>query len=215
MEQAKGSLLKIFLGMPRDVEWRGKTLKTALWKSEPAEQKAWVRKEGIDGDRPGNPEVHGGAWKAVYSYASEHYCDWRKEFPNTEFAWGVFGENFLTEGLDEEAICVGDRIQVGERVILEAIEPRQPCFKLEARFAMQGQDGMMKNFLEAGRWGIYYRVLVEGAVAVGDPAYLVRRHPARIALKRVPGLRRAMKAGKFETPADAATISRLAVDGLF
>ena len=37
----------------------------------------------------------------MYGYASEHYPDWRKQLPNMELPWGVFGENLTTEGVSE------------------------------------------------------------------------------------------------------------------
>jgi MOSC domain-containing protein YiiM len=53
----------------------------------------------LDGDRQADLTVHGGVDKAVYSYPAEHYGYWRKEFPNMDIVWGMFGENFTTAGL--------------------------------------------------------------------------------------------------------------------
>jgi MOSC domain-containing protein YiiM len=42
-------LLSVNVGLPRDVTWNGKTVRTAVWKS-PVTGRRMVRKLGIDGD---------------------------------------------------------------------------------------------------------------------------------------------------------------------
>jgi MOSC domain-containing protein YiiM len=108
--------------------------------------------------------VHGGADKAVYVYPSEHYASWRKELPEVELAWGAFGENFTTEGLLEDTIHIGDRLQIGAAEFV-VTQPRLPCFKLGIRF---DRPDMVKRFLASGRTGFYLRVLQEGEVTAED-----------------------------------------------
>jgi MOSC domain-containing protein YiiM len=78
--------------------------------------------------------------------------------------WGAFGENFTTEGLHEDSIRIGDRLNVGSAEFA-VTQPRFPCFKLGIRF---GTNKMIKMFLESLRSGFYLRVLKEGRVRGGE-----------------------------------------------
>jgi MOSC domain-containing protein YiiM len=118
----------------------------------------------LDGDRQADLAVHGGTNKAVYAYPSEHYSFWRQQLPEIDFTWGQFGENLTTEGLREEDTFVGDVYRLGQAVV-KVTQPRMPCYKLGIRF---GRDDMVKRFLASGRSGIYFSVLEQGLVDVGD-----------------------------------------------
>jgi MOSC domain-containing protein YiiM len=118
----------------------------------------------LAGDQQSDLSVHGGADKAVYVYPSEHYSYWRVELPDTELPWGIFGENFTTEGLFESKVHVGDRLQIGSAEFV-VTQPRMPCFKLGIRF---GRADMVKRFLKSGRTGFYLSVRREGQVTAGD-----------------------------------------------
>ena len=83
--------------------------------------------------------------RLVYAYPSEHYRFWREEVPGIDLPLGVFGENFTTEGLLEEAVRIGDRVRVGSAQFV-ITQPRLPCFKLGIRF---GRPEMVKRFLRA------------------------------------------------------------------
>ena len=67
----------------------------------------------IDGDEQSDLSVHGGTYKAVYCYPSEHYEYWRRELPDADLPWGVFGENLTTQGLDLTNTLVGERWRIG------------------------------------------------------------------------------------------------------
>ena len=103
--------------------------------------------------------------KAVYVYPSEHYLFWREEIPDLELPWGMFGENFTTEGLLEGAVNIGDRFRVGSAEFV-VTQPRMPCYKLGIRF---GRPEIVKRFLQNGKSGFYLSVLEEGQVTAGDP----------------------------------------------
>ena len=92
-----------------------------------------LRTLNLDGDRQADLAVHGGPFKAVYAYPSEHYEFWRKELPGTQLPWGMFGENFTTEGLFEKDLHIGDRLQIGSAIIMVR-QPRIPCYKLAVKF---------------------------------------------------------------------------------
>jgi MOSC domain-containing protein YiiM len=163
-------LVSVNVGLPREVDWHGRTVRTSIWKS-PVEGPVRVSSLNLDGDRQSDLSVHGGREKAVYAYPREHYEDWRRELPGQALPWGAFGENFTTEGLLEPDVRIGDRLRVGSAEFV-VTQPRMPCFKLGIRF---GRDDMVKLFLHSGRSGFYLAVLREGEVAAGDPIERVGR----------------------------------------
>jgi MOSC domain-containing protein YiiM len=163
-------LISLNTGGPRQVTWNGQTVRTSIWKS-PRVGRLRVASLNIDGDEPSDLSVHGGRAKAVYLYPSEHYEYWRRELPAMELPWGIFGENLTTEGLLENDVSIGDRIQVGTAEFL-VTQPRQPCFKLGMLF---GRDDMIKRFIASGRPGFYLAVVREGEVAAGDSIAVTHR----------------------------------------
>jgi MOSC domain-containing protein YiiM len=135
-----------------------------------------VRKLGLDGDEQADLTVHGGLTKAVYAYPSEHYPFWiaqraaaRKQ-AEEPLAYGAMGENLTLAGMLENEVWVGDRLHAGT-CILQVTEPRQPCFKFNARM---GFNHAAKMMLQSGRNGFYLRVIQEGQVQAGD---VVRLEP--------------------------------------
>ena len=50
-------LLSVNVGLPREISWRGQTVRTSVWK-EPVQGKRLVRRLNIDGDAQGDAE-HG------------------------------------------------------------------------------------------------------------------------------------------------------------
>jgi MOSC domain-containing protein YiiM len=163
-------LVSLNTGGPREVEFNGGTVWTSIWKT-PRDGRVRVATSNVEGDEQSDLSVHGGTYKAVYCYPSEHYAYWREQLPGMDLPWGVFGENLTTEGLLETGVCIGDRIQMGTAEF-QVTQPRQPCFKLGIRF---GRAGMVKRFVAAGRPGFYVRVLREGDIARGDAITIVER----------------------------------------
>jgi MOSC domain-containing protein YiiM len=164
-------LLSVNVGLPREVEWNRRTIRTSIFKA-PVSGRVQVRKLNLDGDEQSDLTVHGGVDKAVYVYPSEHYTFWRNELPNADLDWGVFGENFTTQGaLDDKAVRIGDRFRIGSADFV-VTQPRMPCFKLGIRF---GRVDTIKRFLHSGRNGFYFAVVEEGEVAAGDSIELLRR----------------------------------------
>ena len=130
-----------------------------------------VRQLNLDEDRQADLTVHGGPYKAVYAYPSEHYPFWRQELPDIDLPFGKFGENFTTEGLLEDAVNIGDRYRVGS-AILQVRQPRTPCYKLAVKFQ---RDDILQRFLKSGRSGFYFSVDQEGEVGAGDEVELFSR----------------------------------------
>jgi MOSC domain-containing protein YiiM len=155
-------LLSVNVGQPRTVEWQGRLVETSIFKAPVAGPVA-LRTLNLDGDQQADLAVHGGAYKAVYVYPSEHYEFWRAELPGVDMPWGMFGENFTIAGLLED-VQVGDRLRVGSAEVIVS-EPRVPCYKLGLKF---GRADMVKRFLASRRTGFYVMVAKEGVVQAGD-----------------------------------------------
>src|SRR4051794_20522137 len=105
-------LLSINVGLPRELEWRGKVVRTSIFKA-PVLSRVRVAKLNLEGDQQSDLSVHGGTDKAVYVYPSEHYTFWGTELPGEDLPRGMFGENFTTEGMLEDTVHIGDRLRAG------------------------------------------------------------------------------------------------------
>jgi MOSC domain-containing protein YiiM len=176
-------LVSLNIGLPREVQWKGETVITSIFK-EPVKGVVKLRRLNLDGDEQADLSVHGGISKAVYAYPSEHYEFWKREFPDMTLPYGMFGENFSTEGLFEDAVNVGDRFRVGTAEIM-ATEPRMPCYKLGLKF---GRSDILKRFLASRRTGFYFAVLKEGEVQVGDPIERLSRDKSDVTVADVTRL---------------------------
>ena len=176
-------LLSVNAGLPREIEWKGKVVRTSIFKA-PVPGRVRVTKLNLEGDQQSDLAVHGGPDKAVYAYPAEHYPYWRKELPGVDLPWGMFGENFTTEGLLEEAVHIGDRFRIGSAEFV-VTQPRMPCFKLAIRF---GRPDIVKRFLRSGRAGFYFAVLGEGGVGVDDSIELLARDEHGISVADVVNL---------------------------
>src|SRR5260370_26192933 len=163
-------ILSVNVGLPREVTWQGKLVTTGIFK-EPVNEPVMLRTLNLNGDRQADLTVHGGANKAVYVYPSEHYGYWRTELPELDLPWGMFGENFTTEGLLEEAVYIGDRFRIGDTEVM-VTEPRMPCYKLGIKF---GRPDIIKRFLASRRTGFYFAVVRGGMVGAGDAIELIWR----------------------------------------
>ena len=91
---------------------------------------------GLVGDAQGDLRVHGGPDKAIHHYPQEHSAHWQAVLGAHPLLHvpGAFGENLHTRGLTEADVCLGDHWRVGE-ALLEVSQARQPCWKLNERFA--------------------------------------------------------------------------------
>ncbi len=176
-------ILSVNVGLPREVSWQGKLVTTGIFK-EPVNAPVMLRTLNLDGDQQADLTVHGGVDKAVYAYPSEHYHYWRAELPGVDLAWGMFGENFTTEGLLEEAVYIGDRFRVEETEVM-VTEPRMPCYKLGIKF---GRADIIKRFLASRRTGFYFAVVREGMVGTGDAIKFIGREQQEISVADVTRL---------------------------
>jgi len=168
-------IISLNVGLPRLVLRGEEPVSTGIFK-EPVAGRVKLRKLNLDGDRQADLSVHGGPEKAVYLYPSEHYEFWRRELPEMELPWGVFGENFTTTGLLETATNIGDRFKVGSAEVM-VTQPRMPCYKLGIRF---GRTDIIRRFLASERSGFYLSVTAEGEVAAGDEFELIEKNTSAV-----------------------------------
>ena len=176
-------LISVNVGLPRDVLWHGITVTTGIYK-EPADGRVAVRTLNLDGDRQADLTVHGGEYKAVYCYPVEHYAFWKKELPGRDIPTAIFGENFTTEGLEENTVHLGDLFAIGSAEFI-VTQPRLPCYKLGIRF---GSDDMVKHFLLSGRFGFYLAVTREGEVGAGDEIKRISLDPNAVPVSEITRL---------------------------
>jgi MOSC domain-containing protein YiiM len=176
-------LISVNVGRPRLVSWEGRTVSTGIFKT-PVDGPVTLRLLNLDGDRQADLTVHGGKTKAVYAYPFEHYEFWRNELPDMELPYGMFGENFTTSGLFEDAVHIGDRFRVGTAEVM-VTEPRMPCYKLGLKF---GRSDIIKRFLQSRRSGFYFAVLQEGEVKAGDSIELLSENQQGVTIADIVGL---------------------------
>ncbi len=186
-------IISVNVARPRLVEWNEQVVSTGIYKV-PVAGRIMLRTLNLDGDRQADLTVHGGPSKSVYVYPSEHYNYWRDELPGTDLPWGMFGENFTTEGLNEATVNIGDRFRVGSTEVT-VTEPRMPCYKLGIKF---GRTDIIKRFLKSGRTGFYLSVQSEGGVGAGDEIELMERGENNVTVADITRLYAADK-GDIET----------------
>ncbi len=173
-------VLSVNVGLPRKVLFNGQTITTAIFK-DPVKGPIMLRKINLDGDKQADLTVHGGVDKAVYSYPAEHYDYWRKQYPNIDIIWGMFGENFTTQGLMEDTVNIGDQVQIGSAKLV-ATQPRMPCYKLGVRFGIME---IIRRFLSSGRPGIYFKVLKQGEVKTDDKIEIIEKDKNNVTVKDI------------------------------
>jgi ferredoxin-NADP reductase/MOSC domain-containing protein YiiM len=168
-------LLSVNVGLPRDVIWNGKTVRTSVWKS-PVTGRRMVRKLDIDGDAQADLAGHGGEHRAVFVYQMDSYHYWERFLGRSDFTFGQFGENFTVEGLPDDEVCIGDRYCIGGAEF-EVTQPRVTCYRVGIRM---NEPRMPALLVEHHRPGFYFRALQEGEVGAGDDIVKIADGPEKI-----------------------------------
>ena len=176
-------LLSLNVGLPREVTWNGKAVRTAIWKS-PLTERRMVRKLNIDGDAQADLAGHGGEQRAVFIYQIDSYHYWERLLGRDDFRFGQFGENFTVEGLADDEVCIGDRYRIGDAVF-EVTQPRVTCYRVGIRL---NEPRMPALLVTHRRPGFYFRVLQEGEVGAGDDIVKVADGPEGITVARIDAL---------------------------
>ena len=170
-------LVSVNVALPKLVNINGQDVLTGIYKT-PVQAATWVGLFGLEGDDQADKKVHGGPHQAVYCYPVEHYAFWREALSRQDLSAATFGENFTTTGLNEDNVCIGDRLQIGAAVF-QVTMPRIPCFKLAHKL---GDISIIKQFLHSGRSGFYCRVITEGKVKATDAISIISRDPQAISV---------------------------------
>jgi ferredoxin-NADP reductase/MOSC domain-containing protein YiiM/ferredoxin len=176
-------LLSLNVGLPRDIAWQGRTVRTAIWK-QPVQGRRMARRLNIDGDGQGDLAGHGGEHRAVFVYQIGSYHYWQSHLGRADFGYGQFGENFTVEGLADTDVCIGDRYRIGG-ALFEVTQPRVTCYRLGIRM---NEPQMPALLVAHGRPGFYFRVLEEGDVGAGDDIVQVVAGPEGMSIAEVDAL---------------------------
>jgi len=176
-------LLSVNVGLPRDIEWQGKTVHTAVWKT-PVQGRRMTRRLNVDGDGQGDLAGHGGEHRAVFVYQIESYRYWQNQLGRNNFTYGQFGENFTVEGLADTEVCIGDHYRIGD-ALFEVTQPRVTCYRVGIRM---NEPQMAALLVSHGRPGFYFRVLEEGEVGAGDEIVKAKAGPEQVTVAEINAL---------------------------
>ena len=176
-------LLSVNVGLPRDIEWNGRTVHTGIWKA-PVPGRCRVGRLNLDGDGQGDLAGHGGEQRAVFVYQIDSYRYWQAQLKRTDFVHGQFGENFTVEGLSDDVVCIGDRYEIGTALV-EVTQPRTTCYRVGIRM---NEPRMPALLTSSGRPGFYFRVLREGEVGAGDEIVKVGEAQERMTVAEISAL---------------------------
>ncbi|AUT62626.1 MOSC and FAD-binding oxidoreductase domain-containing protein [Paraburkholderia terrae] len=176
-------LLSVNVGLPRDIEWNGRTVHTGSWKL-PVAGRCVARRLGLDGDGQGDLGGHGGEQRAVLAYQVDSYRHWQVFLNRKEFGFGQFSENFTIDGLPDREVCIGDVYKIGH-AIFEVTQPRVTCYRLGIRM---DEPRMAALLTSSGRPGFYLRVLQEGDVGAGDEIIKLRGAKEQMSVEEINAL---------------------------
>jgi ferredoxin-NADP reductase/MOSC domain-containing protein YiiM len=138
----------------------------------------------IDGDGQGDLAGHGGEQRVVFVYQIESYRYWREGLKRSDFVYGQFGENFTVEALPDDAVCIGDRYQIGS-ALFEVTQPRVTCYRVGIRM---NEPRMPALLTSSGRPGFYFRILEEGEIGAGDEIVKVGQAEERMTVAEINAL---------------------------
>lgn len=176
-------LVSVNVGRPRTIQWRGKPVRTSIWK-EPVEDRRRVTHLNVDGDAQSDLLAHGGEHRAVFVYQLGSYAHWARELGRPITEPGQFGENFTVDGLPDDEVCIGDRLAIGSAVF-EVSQPRVTCYKVGIRLDEPRMPALLTGH---GRPGFYLRVIQEGVVGAGDAIVPVSAGPGGLTVQAASAL---------------------------
>ena len=178
-----GTLIAVNVGLPQEVEWQGRIVRTAIWK-RPVAGRVHVRRLNIDGDGQGDLAGHGGEHRAVMVYQLDSYRYWESVLERHDLEYGVFGENLTVDGLADNEVCIGDRYRIGT-ALFEVTQPRVTCYRVGIRMNNPQMPALLVSHC---RPGFYFRVIEEGEIGAGDAITQVAEGPERVSVAEVDAL---------------------------
>jgi ferredoxin-NADP reductase/MOSC domain-containing protein YiiM len=176
-------LLSVNVGLPQEVSWQGRLVRTAIWK-HPVPHRVVARRLNLDGDGQADLKGHGGEQRAVMVYQVEAYRYWERQLGRIDFEYGQFGENFTVAGLADDEVCIGDRYKIGSAVF-EVTQPRVTCYRLGIRMNHPRMPALVVSHHKPG---FYMRVIEEGEVGADDEILKIADGPDGITVAEIDGL---------------------------
>ncbi|PVE71016.1 MOSC domain-containing protein [Priestia megaterium] len=155
-----------------------RTFQSAIRKAV-TDDPVFLSKVGLAGDEQAYKD-HGGVDKALCLYPYEHYEYWNNII-NNPVKTALFGENITSIGLTEKNAHIGDVFAFGESII-QVSEPRNPCYKLAAKYEV---PDIVVKMRDTGYTGFLFRVLKEGIVSVRDELIPLEKDPHEVSIAAV------------------------------
>jgi ferredoxin-NADP reductase/MOSC domain-containing protein YiiM/ferredoxin len=177
------TLLSVNVGLPSEVSWQGRLVRTAVWKRS-VPHRVVARRLNLEGDRQADLRGHGGEQRAVMVYQIEAYRYWERQLGRTDFEYGQFGENFTVEGLPDDEVCIGDRYKIGSAVF-EVTQPRVTCYRVGIRM---NEPRMPALLVSHHKPGFYCRVIEEGEVGAEDAIFKIADGPGGVTVAEIDEL---------------------------
>jgi ferredoxin-NADP reductase/MOSC domain-containing protein YiiM len=178
-----GLIVSVNIGLPREVDWQGRTVRTAIWK-EPVPRRVFAGRLNLVGDGQADLKGHGGEQRAIMVYQMDSYRYWAKYLGRDDLAFGNFGENLTVEGLSDAEVCIGDRYRIGGAVV-EVSQPRVTCYKVGLRLGLPEMPALL---VAHKRPGFYLRVIEPGEIGAGDRIEKVGDGPERMTVAEIDAL---------------------------
>ena len=176
-------VVSVNVGLPREVAWRGRTVRTGIWK-EPVPGRVFAARLNLVGDGQADLQGHGGEQRALMVYQLDSYRYWAEHLGRSDLVHGIFGENLTVEGLADADVCIGDRYRIGGAVF-EVSQPRVTCYRLGLRLDNPEMPALVVSHR---RPGFYFRVIEEGEIGAGDTIEKIADGPERISVADMDAL---------------------------
>jgi ferredoxin-NADP reductase/MOSC domain-containing protein YiiM len=176
-------VVSVNVGLPREVAWRGRTVRTGIWK-EPVAGRVFAARLNLVGDGQADLKGHGGEQRALMVYQLDSYRYWADHLGRSDLVHGIFGENLTVEGLADADVCIGDRYRIGG-AIFEVSQPRVTCYRLGLRLDNPQMPALVVSHR---RPGFYFRVIEEGEIGAGDGIEKIADGPERISVTDIDAL---------------------------
>jgi MOSC domain-containing protein YiiM len=128
-------------------------------------REAEVTELGLRGDDHKFPDIHGGPERAVCLFSLERILELQSEghpiFP------GAVGENITISGIDWNKVTPGQKLSLGEEVLVEITSYTSPCNSIPESF-VAGEYQRISQKLHPGYSRVYARVLRPGRIRTGQ-----------------------------------------------
>ena len=134
-------LISVNVGLPRDIVWKGRVIHTGIWKNPvPGRCRVGRLESGRRRSRRlGRPRRRAASRLRLSDRIVSLLAGAAKAEPTSSY--GQFGENFTIEGLPDDAVCIGDRYQIGS-ALFEVTQPRVTCYRVGIRMNEPADAGV-------------------------------------------------------------------------